>query len=76
MYALTDEDGTKTGNVLEGLITVMNLNGAILVLIVLYEYVLKPAIFRPTTRPQAASSVTSQDAFHLPHDNSNTINAL
>mmetsp|Transcript_6681 Transcript_6681/g.12059 ORF Transcript_6681/g.12059 Transcript_6681/m.12059 type:complete len:402 (+) Transcript_6681:214-1419(+) len=76
MYALTDEDGTELSDFLLGLIKFMLLNFTILLLIVLYEYVIKPAICRPTTRPQASDSVTSQDAFHLPHDNSNPINAL
>ena len=76
LYALTNEDGARLSKFLDGLINVMRCNLALLLLIVAYEYVLKPAIFRPTTRPQASPSVTSQDAFHLPDVSSNTINVL
>ncbi|GMI04924.1 hypothetical protein TrVE_jg12139 [Triparma verrucosa] len=76
VYALTNEEGTELSDFLLGLTNVMALNLAILSLIVGYEYVLKPAICRPITRSNTSSSVTSQDAFHLPHDNSNPINAL
>ena len=75
LYALTNEEGTKLSNFLHGLILVMIINGILLLVLNLYEYVLKP-ICRPTTRPQASPTVTSQDAFHLPQDNNNTINAL
>ncbi|GMI02595.1 hypothetical protein TrVE_jg13793 [Triparma verrucosa] len=77
MYAMTDEDGTEVSEFLNGLITVMLLNGAILSLFVAYEYVLKPAIFRPTTRPHASASVTSpnSDAFSF-ESSGNTINVL
>ena len=76
VYALTNEEGLELSDFLRGLINVMHLNLITLGLIVIYEYVLKPLICRPTPRPQASPSVTSQDAFHLPHDNSNPINAL
>eukprot|EP00519_Triparma_laevis_P013771 CAMPEP_0182496570 /NCGR_PEP_ID=MMETSP1321-20130603/5194_1 /TAXON_ID=91990 /ORGANISM="Bolidomonas sp., Strain RCC1657" /LENGTH=159 /DNA_ID=CAMNT_0024700219 /DNA_START=289 /DNA_END=768 /DNA_ORIENTATION=- len=77
VYALSDEEGTKLGYFLQGLINAMLLNAALLSLIVAYEYVIKPAIFRPLTRSHTSFSVESQDAFHLPHENSNnTINAL
>ena len=78
VYALTNEEGTEVGDFLQGLIQVMQMNYFFLLIIVIYEYVIKPAICRPTTRPQASDSVTSQDAIHLPHANnpSNTINAL
>ena len=76
MYALTDEDGSELSDFLQGLINVMFFNFCTLALIALYEYVLKPAICRSTTRPHASSSVTSQDAFHLPDASSNTINVL
>ncbi|GMH54708.1 hypothetical protein TrST_g5681 [Triparma strigata] len=78
LYALTNEEGKELDNFLEGLMNVMRVNYAILGLIVIYEYVIKPAIFRPTTRSHTSSSVTSQDAVHLPHANnpSNTITAL
>ncbi|GMH54829.1 hypothetical protein TL16_g11384 [Triparma laevis f. inornata] len=76
LYALIDEDGTQISDFLQGFINVMSLNSFILGFIVVYEHIIKPTLFRPTTRSHAASSVTSQDAFHLPHANSNTINAL
>ena len=76
LYALTSEEGTKLNKFLEYLISVIIVHSLFLGFIVVYEYVIKPAIFRPTTRPQASDSVTSQNAFHLPHDKSNPINAL
>ncbi|GMH67997.1 hypothetical protein TrST_g4198 [Triparma strigata] len=78
LYALTNEEGTQLSNFLLRLIYVTVLNFAILFLIVAFEYVIKPAIFRLTTRSHASSSVTSQDTLHLPHANnpSNTINVL
>ena len=77
MYALTDEDGTELSDFLQRLIYIMAVNGAILIFIVLYEYVLKPAICRPTTRPHASSSVTSpnSDAFSF-ESSGNTINVI
>ena len=78
VYALTNKEGTELSEFLQGLINVMGVNGVILLVIVGYEYIIKPAIFRPTTRSHASSSVTSQDALHLPHANNpcNTTNAL
>ena len=76
MYALTNEEGTELSDFLQGLINVMGVNIALLGLIVLYEYVIKPAICRPTTRSHASSSVTSQDAVHLSTISSSSINAL
>ena len=75
LYALTNEEGTKLSNFLHGLIFVMIINGTLLLVLNLYEYVLKP-ICRPTTRPHASSSVTSEDAFLLPQASDSTINVL
>ena len=78
LYALTNEEGTELSDFLQGLINVMIMNLAILALIDLYEYALKPAICRPTTLSQASSSVTSSpnsDAFSF-ESSGNTINAL
>ena len=77
VYALTDEEGTELGDFLHGLINVISVNYAILAFIVLYEYVIKPAICRPTTRPQASLSVTSPNSDTFSFESSgNTINAL
>ena len=77
LYALTNEEGTELIDFLQGLINVMAINVTILLFIVVYEYVIKPAIFRPTTRPQAPPSVTSpnSDAFSF-ESSGNTINAI
>ena len=77
MYALTNEEGTELSDFLQGLINVILYNFFILGLIVLYEYVLKPAIFRPTTRPQASPTVTSPNSDAFSFDSTgNSINAL
>ncbi|GMH99129.1 hypothetical protein TrVE_jg1626 [Triparma verrucosa] len=77
LNALTDEEGKEISDFLLGLINVMLLNIAILGSIVLYEYILKPAICRPSTRPQASPSVTSPNSDTFSFESSgNTINAL
>ena len=77
VYALTNEEGTELGDFLQGLINVMFYNFAILLIIVIYEYVIKPAICRPSTRSHASSSVTSPDSDAFSFESSgNTINAL
>ena len=77
LYALTNEEGTELGDFLEGLILVMVVNFGILSLVVLYEYVLKPAICRPTTRSHDSDSETSpnSDAFSF-ESSGNSINVL
>ena len=78
LYALTDEDGTELSDFLQGLINIMNLNVTILFLIVIYEYIIKPAICRPTTTSEEeSSSVTSpnSDAFSF-ESNGSPINVL
>ena len=81
MFALTDDDGAeinyKDGDLLSTLFIIMQCNFFILVFIVIYQYVLKPLICRPSTRPHASSSVTStnSDAFSFDSNNS-TINSL
>ena len=79
MYALSDEDGSKLSDFLQGLIQVMEMNYIILGLFVLYEYIIKPAIFRPTTpSEEESSSVTSpnsDEAFSF-DSSGNTINTL
>jgi len=76
-YALTNEEGTELSGFLLGLLNVMLVNGVFLLLFALYEYILKPAIFRPTTRNQASDSVVgpNSDAFSF-ESSSNVINAL
>ena len=77
LYALTNEEGAELSEFLERLIQIMFWNFIILMLIVVYEYVIKPAICRPSTRSHASSSVTSpnSDAFSL-GGTSTTISAL
>ncbi|GMH77556.1 hypothetical protein TrST_g5704 [Triparma strigata] len=62
LYAVTDEEGTELSDFLRGMINLLILNFITLGTIVLYEYIIKPAICQPTTR---SSSVTNQnsDAF-------------
>mmetsp|Transcript_6672 Transcript_6672/g.12050 ORF Transcript_6672/g.12050 Transcript_6672/m.12050 type:complete len:405 (+) Transcript_6672:214-1428(+) len=77
MYALTDEDGTELSDFLLGLIKFMLLNFTILLLIVLYEYIIKPAICRRSTTSEeepSSSPVTNpnSDAFSFA-DQTNSI---
>ena len=65
-YSLTDDKaGGEINDFLEGLIAIMILNFAILVLIVLYEHILKPLICKPSTRAAPSSSITHPDSFHF-----------
>ncbi|GMH83539.1 hypothetical protein TrVE_jg5572 [Triparma verrucosa] len=77
VYALTNEDGTELSDFLQGLINVMLYNFLILLLIVAYQYIIKPAICRRSTTSEEESSddpVTnpSSDAFSF-RDHSNSV---
>ena len=61
VYALTDEEGVETSDFLRGLCNIMWGNVTLLILIVGYEYIVKPIISRSATRSHASSSVTSPD---------------
>ena len=77
VYALTDEEGKQISNFLQGLISVMALNYVLLILIIIYEYIIKPAICRRSTTSEeepSSSPVTNpnSDAFSFP-DQTNSI---
>ncbi|GMH57721.1 hypothetical protein TL16_g02450 [Triparma laevis f. inornata] len=74
IYSLTDDKGGEVNDFLQGLIGIMFYNFCILGLIVVYEYVIKPAICKPSTRA-ASSSVTHPDSFHF-QESGLTINSL
>ena len=77
IYALTDEDGREIGNFLSKFVSVMLMNAAILFVIVIYEYIIKPAICRRSTTSEeepSSSPVTNPnpDAFSFA-DQTNSI---
>ncbi|GMH48800.1 hypothetical protein TL16_g00377 [Triparma laevis f. inornata] len=76
MYSLTDDEGGKVNDFLNGLIDTMVVNFAILVLIVLYEHIIKPAICKPSTRSASSSSATRPDDSFDGYTNGLTVNNL
>ncbi|GMH47387.1 hypothetical protein TrLO_g2693 [Triparma laevis f. longispina] len=68
IYSQTDNEGGKVNDFLEGLIgIIMGSNFLILLLIVIYEYILKPLICKPSTRTAASSSSATRpdDSFDI-----------
>ena len=75
LYALTDEEGEELDDFLKGLINVMAFNFLLLFNLVLYAYIVKPAVCRPERGEHVSFSVTSQNTFHLGQGGS-SINVL
>ncbi|GMH89665.1 hypothetical protein TL16_g11525 [Triparma laevis f. inornata] len=74
VYSLTNNKGGTVNDFLSGLIVIMIVNAITLITIALYEYTIKPAICKPSTRA-AASFVTPTDSFHV-QDSGLSINVL
>jgi len=77
VYAFTNEDGADLSEFIYTLCIILQSNLWALGVVVGCHYVLKPLICRPSTRPQASSSVTSpnSDPFSV-GSNSTVINSL
>ena len=74
IYSLTNNEGREVNDFLLRLIMTMILNFFILALIIAYEHVVKPLIYKPSSMT-ASSSVTHPDSFHF-QDSGLSINVL
>ena len=77
LYALTNEEGEELSDFIQGLINIFILNWTLFGLIVVYEYIIKPAICRssPANARTSIANVNPENSFSF-SDTSSTINAL
>ncbi|GMH48716.1 hypothetical protein TL16_g00352 [Triparma laevis f. inornata] len=75
MYALTNEEGPELSDFVIILFVTMGLNAGVLVLIVVFQYAIKPLICKPPNRAAASSSITHSDSFNF-QENALNINSL
>ncbi|GMH76024.1 hypothetical protein TL16_g06946 [Triparma laevis f. inornata] len=75
IYSLTNDEGGEVNEFLNGLIDTMIINFGILGFIVVYEYVIKPAICKPSSRTDHDDDNDSGDSFNF-QENGLNINSL